>query len=643
MPNELFHKTKCYAKKVFRHLRRHPAKKLAAFGASISIFLCVPAFSFEWEKGELSITLDTTISHGLTWRVQGRDAELIGLSNDGSAFSVNADDGNLNYDRGLVSNRSRITSDLELSYRNFGAFIRGNAFYDFENEHSSRDRTELSSDALDQVGSDVELLDNYVWGSFDLGNLPLEVRIGDQVVSWGESTFIQNSINVINPVDVNAIRLPGSQLREALLPEGLIWANLGVNENLSLELVYLYDWNETEIDPPGSYFSNNDFAGDGGTHVFLGFGGSPDVAPFPFFASDPSRPFLGVPRDSTQQASRSGQYGVALRWFVPQLNGTEFALYALNYHSRLPIVNGRTGTQSGAVSAAAAGPAAAAAIYQSLGVTPGSNPEIDQQATAAANAAATDAYAATAGVFLSYPEDISLYGLSFNTVVGKLAVQGEISYRQNAPLQVDDVEVLFSSLSPISPFLAVNNQIGAFGFDQEVSGFVRRPVVQLQFTVTQLFGPLLGANQGVLIWEGAVTRVNGMPDKNRLRLDGPGTFVSGNPLHEEAGLQPVTMAFSQFADATSWGYRLAGQLDYQGVIGAINLSPRFSFQHDVNGTSPGPGGNFIEGRKAVTVGLKAVYQEAIEIDASYTTFFGADSANLINDRDFVGINFRYSF
>ena len=153
---------------------------------------------------------------------------------------------------------------------------------------------------------------------------------------------------------------------------------------------------------------------------------------------------------------------------------------------------------------------------------------------------------------------------------------------------------------------------------------------------------MLGADQGALVWEGAVTHVNNMPAKNTLRLDGPGTFVSGNPIFELAGVQPATESAGHFAVATSWGYRLAGSLDYNGAIGAINLTPRFSFQHDVKGVSPGPGGSFIEDRKAFTFGLRASYQNTYEVDVSYTSFFGASRYNLINDRDFLGLSFKYS-
>ena len=51
------------------------------------------------------------------------------------------------------------------------------------------------------MGSDEdELLDAYVWWNFDAGEMPGQLRVGDQVLSWGESTFIQNSINTINMI-----------------------------------------------------------------------------------------------------------------------------------------------------------------------------------------------------------------------------------------------------------------------------------------------------------------------------------------------------------------------------------------------------------------------------------------------------------
>jgi hypothetical protein len=73
------------------------------------------------------------------------------------------------------------------------------------------------------------------------------------------------------------------------------------------------------------------------------------------------------------------------------------------------------------------------------------------------------------------------------------------------------------------------------------------------------------------------------------------------------------------------------------------MIPRFSFSQDVSGISPGPGGNFLEGRKSLTLGLGFQYRINWEFDLSYTNFMGADRYNLINDRDFVAANIKYSF
>ncbi len=642
--------------------------ELIVLGAAVCVLLPTPARSVDLGKGDFQLSWDTTLSWGLSWRLEDPDPSIIGLANGGTAYSVNGDDGNLNYRKGMaVSNTFKLTTELELRYHNFGGFFRYRGFKDFANEDDDRERTQLSDEALNRVGSRSDVLDAFIWAKFDLGSKPAEIRVGEQVVSWGESTFIQGGINAINPVDVSAIRVPGAELREALSPEGLVWTSFSLTANTSLELLYLYDWDDTEIDPPGSYFSTNDFAGDGGRFVFLGFGTPSSLGPYPPGASR-ERPFLGVPRDPDGLPDDSGQYGLAFRFFAPGLHDTEFGLYYLTYHSRLPIVNGRTGTLAGAIGAAtiggaaptiigttlvagldagiAAGLAAGVPLPVAIGIAGTALTQGPAAAGALASGYATDAYAQTAAYFLSYPEDIELFGLSFNTSLGDFAVQGEVSYRPDMPLQVDDLEILFATLGPISAGLAALNQVGNYTgqFETPVVGYRELDVWQFQTTVTKAFGPSLGADQAILVWEGAYHQVNDMPDQDVLRFEGPGTYTSGHPL-----LGPVSHpgkpieTSDHFATSNSWGYRLAGRLDYNNAIGAFNLSPRFSWQHDVSGITPGPGGSFLEGRKALTLGIRGTYQNTWEIDLSYTAYSGADRWNLINDRDFLATNVKYSF
>jgi hypothetical protein len=573
-----------------------------------------PGSEFKWSWGN-------TISYGLGYRLSDPDQRLIGLAAGGTSYSVNGDDGIQNYDKGLFTNAVKLTSELQFSYKGFGGFVRGFGFYDYENETADRARTELSNAAKERVGSRVELRDAFVYGRFKLGSLPGELRAGYQVINWGESTFVQGGINGINPIDVSALRVPGAELREAYLPLGAVKLSLKPSGSTSFEAFYQFTWEQTHPDPVGSYFSTTDLAGAGATKVMLGFGSAPDS--IAVGTPIPGNPVgVAVPRVDTREPSDQGQYGAALRILAEGLGGTEFGLYFMNYHSRLPLIMANTGTAAG--------------VLQSGN------------------------YAATASYFLTYPEDIKLIGASFNTEIGRtgIALQGEVSHRLDVPLQMDDVEILYAALGPLrllppvpqlapliglGTLLANNNQVGAYGFSQEITGYKRFDTTQVQLTVTKAFSHLCGADQVVIVAEGAWGTVHDLPAQSELRLEAPGTYTSGNELFTTARIQPATEPASAFPTKNAWGYVVAGRLEYNNAIGAVNMVPRFSWAQDVDGVSPGPGGNFIEGRKGLTLGLGFNYLSKWELDFSYTSFFGADRYNLQNDRDFLAANVKFSF
>jgi len=608
------------------------------------------------KSSNFSLNLDVTLSYGARYRVEERDTAIISQFEGGTAYSVNGDDGNLNFDDGsIVSNTPKATIDFSFASNpnkkvRFGFFARGSAFYDFALEKDCCVRTELTQEALDWAGSRTELLDAYAWLDFGRG----EIRAGRQVLNWGESTFIQGGLSVINPVDVSALRVPGAELREAFRPQGMVWASLDLSRNFSVEGFYQYEWEDIVIDPPGTYFSTNDFAGPGGETVFLAFGNFPDTGETPVFVppSQPSDyPFMGVPRGATDEAGDDGQYGVAFRLFVPSWGGTEFGFYYLNYHSRLPVLNGITGTVQGALAAQASATPTVLWAYYIQGVPPGVSDVADANAVLWANLNAVSIFAQTANWYTTYPEDIKLYGLSWNAQLGTsgIAFQGEVSYRQDNPLQVDDVELLFAALSPLSQRYADASQITngtRLGYDEVVPGYRLLDTSQLQFTLTKIFSRFLGADQGVILGEFGFHKVFDMPSKDELRFEGPGTYTSGNPeMSLPTGFHPG-QAWEQpehFADDFSWGYRLVSRLTYNNAIGAWALSPRISWQHDVDGVTPGPGGSFIAGRTALSVGIQAGYQNAWQVDLSYTMYDGADRYNLINDRDFIGGFIKFSF
>ncbi len=700
-------------------IRRYVVRSLPIVATLALASPAAYAWDFQNDEGTFNGSWDTTFTYGQAWRIEERDCRLIAIANGGCGRSPNIDDGNLNYGTDMYSRALKVLTELSLDYRNFGAFVRASALYD--DAAGNTQRTPLSEKSKDLVESYTRLLDAFVYAKFDLGSMPAELRLGRQAVSWGESTFIQQGINVINHFDVSALRVPGAELKEAFLPQEMVNFSLQFTDAFSAQAIYITDWNATVPEPAGSYFSNNDFAPTGGSKVVLGFGSFSDLGvDFRPLGGPYIENFQTVNRLPTQEPDDSGQFGLSLKYYAQGFNnGTEFGLYFLNYHSRLPLISGRTGTQQGlgnafgalnavggAAQAIAAGlsPTAAIATAANLGVArsaaAGGNlslAQATQYATIGANTflaqgdvtnqasnIATHEYALTAGYYTEYPEDIKLIGLSFNTQLqwGGIALQGEVAYRQDVPLQFDDVELLFAALTPFEQGLAVLRgtplpttcpegnaaastlthcgQLGGFGLDSVVPGWDVYDTYQVQFTATKTFTNVLKAAQMVVVAEAGLTHVEDMPDKltggpngRGLRFNGPATNVSGN--YELRGRHCPTLPAAQclaldliepqnrFADATSYGYRIAGRLDYPGLMGPWNILPRFNWQHDVKGTTPGPGGNFVEGRYGLTLGVAANLMAKWEIDMSWTKFGGAGRWNDLNDRDFVAATLKFSF
>jgi hypothetical protein len=646
-------------------LRLH--RSLLATAALVWGAVSAPAFIFE--LGEIKGSFDTTLSVGGLYRLQDPDRQYYGLTAGGQQRSVNADDGNLNYDKGMASLLFKASHDLQLDLRDSGLFVRGYYFTDYMNMHAGRERTALSPHAEDLVGEGAELLDAYLYFKPTLGGMPTTLRVGQQVLSWGESTFIPNGINSINPIDVAKLRTPGSELKEALLPVNMASATVSLTDNLSLEAFYLLNWRRTRVDPPGTYFSTNDFVAKGGEKVYLGFGAIADSAA------------LGaVMRGPDGEPDADGQYGINFRYFAENLNSTEFGFFFLNYHSRLPVISARTPTSpissalvvSTATSLATTslapamapvfGAGTSAALSTLLGAAltgvPASALPANMQpfypaAAQIAAGARTVGFltsAATANYLIEFPEDISLVGASFNTSLKGIAFQGEVSYRSDQPLQVDDVELLFAALSSINPAFGTNNQIGNFSgqLNTRIPGWRSHKVWTGQLTATKVGRGILGAAQTTLIAEAGFVRAD-LPAKSVLRYDGPGTFVGGELAYmngsgsNASGIQPLSESSEAFADDFSWGYQLVGRLDYNNLFAGINVSPLVVFAHDVGGNTPLPLGNFLHGRKTVTIGADFTYQNAWAFEFRYVNFSGAGRYNLLGDRDYVSATLKYSF
>lgn len=666
-----------------------------------------PLQAAQWSDGDWSVTFDSNFSFGTSIRVEDRDERFIGKNNDVSldwsqytttnpnynsafvwenpgnngSYSANGDLGNLNFNQGQAfSTIFKGVHELDIAYDNMGVFIRGMYFYDFELKEGNRDwRNPLTGQrnnpcaddkASDELCADIRLLDAFFYADFDIGDVPVSLRIGDQVVSWGESTFIQHGINTINPVDVTRARAPGAELKEVFIPVGMVFASFGLTEELSLSMYYQYEWERSLLPQAGSYFATNDFVGEGGqrNNVQLGFTGNPDID-LNFLlsglndlgdalraggdASLISSAYLSYPTklairgysdEAHEDADDQGQYGIKVSYYAENLNETEFSFYHINYHSQRPLIAGITSDFT------AAGIGADLAFLAGNEITRDNVTELD---------------AFTESKFI-YPEDLKLYGFSFNTNIGETAFAGEIAYRMDEPLQIDDVELLYmgmpeqlanAGLRPDLAGISQLNNIGRIvGPGETASGFIESDTMQIQATATHIFGPALGTDNLIMVGEVGVIDLIHFPDPSVLRLNGPGTARTpsleplrddqGNIISTREGLHqglsdgPET---NPFPTESAWGYRFAVVADFNNIFSGINLRSRATFAHDVDGITPDPLFLFVEGRKTANIGFTFDYLSKWSATASYSSFWGGKgTTNGLSDRDFISFNIKYS-
>ena len=604
-----------------------------AVGAALAV--SSPAYAVTWDWGGWSGSWDNTVSYGISWRAESQDPALLGKGNGGTGEAILTDDGDLNFDKwDIFSNIIKGTSEVSLDNGQFGAFGRIKYWYDYELENGDVPHghvangyvpdSKLNDSEFDNFAqfSGLELLDLFIYGTFEMGDSPLDVRLGRQVVNWGEATFIQG-VNVLNPIDVSAFRRPGAEIKEGLLPVSLFYFNLGLPGDFSLEAFYQFKWEKTVIDGCGTYFSDVDFAATGCNQLL-----APDYIPLPDGSRiyPPETTILGLfntRKDPyTDEADDNGQFGLALRNYVETID-TEFGLYYERLHSRTPVLNSVFDT-------------AGIAAGSVLGGTP--VPSLYQ---------------------VQYPEDIDIWGLSFATNVGPVALSGEVSYKKDLPVGVNGTTVLTAALGVLSTGGGVcqlpDPRLGVGQFGQRecagwanylsqggpynpnaravIQGWDRFNVTQAQTTAFYLWEQGLGADRvnfiGEVAWIGVdnLPSIAEMPYGRNPIFGAPQTGIGG-PSDEG------------FVTSNSWGYRIRAAAAYPNVFAGVELTPSIAWAHDVSGTSPTP--TFIDGRKAFSVALGANYLTKYRGSIAYTVFSGG-SANTQVDRDFISFTVSMDF
>ncbi|WP_167142395.1 DUF1302 domain-containing protein [Pseudomonas sp. OTU750018] len=647
---------------------------------SLASTLAAPAFGVTFNIGEIEGQFDSSMSVGSSWSVRGADPDLIGVNNGGQGLSQTSDDGHANFKKGeTFSKIFKGIHDLELKYGDTGVFVRGKYWYDFELKDESRIFKDIDDSNRKEgaQASGAQILDAFIYHNYSIADQPGSVRLGKQVVSWGESTFIQNSINSINPVDAAAFRRPGAEIKEGLIPVNMFFVSQSLTENLSMEAFYQLEWDQTVVDNCGTFFSQADIVADGCDNNLRLLANNPAgagairqvltaVGRLDAMPDQNSEGFL-VDRAGDRDARDDGQWGLAFRYFAEPLD-TEFGLYAMNYHSRTPTFNA-TGAAPGIYTVATQ--VGRADLSPANGV---------QNNTALA----LPVVAGNSSYYLDYPEDIRLYGMSFSTTLPTgTAMSGELSYRPNAPVQLNSTDILYAGVTPLAAsfnrtslaniqqtagFLPYGNASLLSGTPgEDLKGYRRKEITQFQTTFTHFFDQVMGASRLTLVGEVGVVHVGGLEDSSDVRygrdpIYGPGalpatTLPTGAVINTCTALNAATIGGALgntgatqnvakhcnddgFVTSTSWGYRARAIWDYPDAIVGVNLRPSVSWSHDVDGY--GPNGLFTEGAKAVSLGLDADYQNTYTASLAYTDFFGG-KYNTSIDRDFVALSFGVNF
>ncbi|MFA5122003.1 DUF1302 family protein [Zavarzinia sp.] len=452
------------------------------------------ASAYDFELGEeVTGSITVSLTTGAQMRMADRDPRNYGYYYGGALPPAGNDDGNFNFDKyDLISQVSNARAELKLKWQNFVFYARGAGFFDsvaannhladFDPEERPFTSGRYTPSAKKKAAWGAKLLDFYVRGSFDVGDRPLTVTLGNQILNWGEALFTINGIAVVNPIDVARIRVPGAELKDALIPVPMISANYEIADGLSVEAFYQFDFEPFKLDACGSFFSFTDNLCDGVKYA------QPFTDPFdprayttqsglrPGDYDDPNRQILSVnPPLNLKDDPDVHDWGVSLRYFSPELNNTEFQLYYINYTSRLPslmahapaqfapgtgqvnlgalpvplvdgLLNNLGVDQLGALTSALSGllggpvtdivgaltnPLSSALIQPPFGTSP--------RSTVLQNLE-------NSPVDIYYPTGLQLIGFAFNTTFDPLAVaiNAEISWKHDAPIWISEPAFLAS-------------------------------------------------------------------------------------------------------------------------------------------------------------------------------------------------------
>lgn len=403
-----------------------PRTRLRCIAQAAMLLLSAPVWAAPTINlgDEATLDFNATLNYGVAMRLNAPSPTLVNgpAGAAGLSSTINSDDGDRNFKRhSLTENRLSALLEGDLKYRNLGLFARASMFYDDvymrRNDNDSPatvnhggDPQSFTQGARDYAGRRARMLDVYAYGAFTPGDTKLNLRVGQQVVQWGEALYFPNIAGAQAPADATKANVAGAEVKDILLPTGQVSAQWAITPDVSLMAYYQYKYKPTEVSPAGTYFSYADMIGPGADRIYTM--ANPLLAS-PATAALPGLPMmLAAMRGPDIRPSDSGQFGAGVR-FRP-VAGTELGLYYLRYHDKNPSVQMNFGI---------------ATLYP--GLPAAGIPAITSAALPPAYQYLPVSYQ------VKYFDGIHLAGATFSTQVAGISLAGEISRRDGAPVLVN--------------------------------------------------------------------------------------------------------------------------------------------------------------------------------------------------------------
>uniref|UniRef100_UPI003905A1CA DUF1302 domain-containing protein n=1 Tax=Pseudomonas sp. KCJK9016 TaxID=3344556 RepID=UPI003905A1CA len=399
---------------------------------ALGVPLAGSAFPIDIPADGVEASLDSTLDYSAMFRT----AKTQRIVRDGRNVFDNSNDGSEYYARGLVASEFKLTSELSVKYGDDGLFLRGSAWYDTQlmdrppsggefATHNTETANKYPSDLRNRLGHGTRLLDSYIYSNRVIYDMPVNVRLGRQVLNWGEGIYYSDGLNVINPADVGRIVLPSASLKESLLPTNMVAFQVGVTDSVSVEGFYGLEWKANQLIPTGGFLNDTDVLGKGTRGAIVDLRGELESLGIPINlvpGVNGEDGIVAAARYGKESNARdSGQFGLALRYISETMNNTEFGLYYINYHSKVPFMSLNPGAPFGCSQRGGG-------RFSSLCMLAGNIAPEYVSIVDGLELLDQTRYD------LIYPENIRLFGITVSGNLNDTNISGEITYRPNAPL-----------------------------------------------------------------------------------------------------------------------------------------------------------------------------------------------------------------